>query len=126
MLPIKFDCNWPSGLRDINTRMSGGTDGRTHGRRLVFHPIISTCELQSQPVEMKIHCNYDSVIDFNWFCQTQVSSLMVIHQVALMPSQTFWSHQRPWSHISYNNLERHVKLTNMKYKDSTSPRNKMI
>ena len=45
ILQMKFDYDWPAGLRDINVwkcgRTHGGTDGDTHGRRLESHTISS-------------------------------------------------------------------------------------
>ena len=44
MLQIKFNCNWPTCLRDIDVCKCGHTDARTEGHRLDTHPIRALCE----------------------------------------------------------------------------------
>ena len=41
MLLMKFDYDWPAGLRDINVWKCGRTDAHTDGRRLESHTIRS-------------------------------------------------------------------------------------
>ena len=50
MLQIKFDRNWPTGLRDIHVWKCLQTDGRTQGSWLDSHPtcISSPCEPPAQ------------------------------------------------------------------------------
>ena len=48
MLQIKFDCNFPTGLRDIHVWKCKQTHGRTHGRRLDLYTISSPCEPSAQ------------------------------------------------------------------------------
>ena len=48
MIQIKFDPNWPSGLRNMYLCLKVQTDGHTDGLKLEYHPISSPREHSAQ------------------------------------------------------------------------------